>query len=107
MFDIGLTHYLVLSAVVFAIGVAVVAGRRNAIVVLMGLELILNAAALNFIAFARYSGGGGEHALDGQVVTIFVIMIAAAEAAVALGIVLNIFNNFHTINVDEADQLKD
>jgi NADH-quinone oxidoreductase subunit K len=103
MMEIGLIHYLVVSAIVFSVGFAIVAGRRNAIVVLMGLELILNAAGLNFVAFSRYVMTD----LDGQVVTIFIIMLAAAEAAVALGIVLNIFTNFRTINVDEADLLKE
>jgi len=103
MTDIGLAHYLVVSAILFSVGIAVVAGRRNAVMVLMGLELILNGAGLNFVAFSRYVLTD----LDGQVVTTFVIMLAAAEAAVALGIVLNIFNNFRTINVDEADLLKE
>jgi NADH-quinone oxidoreductase subunit K len=103
MMQIGLVHYLVVSAILFSVGIAVVVGRRNAIMVLMGLEMILNGAGLNFVAFSRYVATD----LDGQVVTIFVIMLAAAEAAVALGIVLNIFNNFKTINLDEADLLKE
>ena len=77
--------------------------RRNAILVLMGLELVLNAANLNLIAFSRYGGGN----LDGQVAAIFVIILAAAEAAVALAIVLNIYHRFQTVNVDEISSLKE
>ena len=76
--------------------------RRNAIVLLMGVELILNAAALNFVAFARYV----EHGLDGQLMTVFIIVLAAAEAAVALAIVLAIFRNFQTVHVEQVDRLK-
>ncbi len=99
----SLTPYLVVSALAFAIGVAIIIIRRNGVAVLMGVELILNAAALNFIAFSKHVAGN----LNGQVIAIFVIIIAAAEAAVALAIVLNIFTNFNTINVDEADKLRD
>ncbi len=74
-----------------------------AIMVLMGIELILNAANINFIAFARYT----TNVIDGQVVAIFVIILAAAEAAIALAIVLNIFQNFNTVNVDEINKLRD
>jgi NADH-quinone oxidoreductase subunit K len=99
----GLTHFLILSALMFSFGVFAVLTRRNAIMVLMGIELILNAANINFIAFSRYSTG----TLDGQVVAIFVIILAAAEAAIALAIVLNIYQNFATVNVDELDRLRD
>lgn len=87
----------------FSFGVFAVLTRRNAIMVLMGIELILNAANINFIAFSRYSTG----TLDGQVVAIFVIILAAAEAAIALAIVLNIYQNFNTVNVDELSRLRD
>lgn len=100
---IGLTNYLVASAVVFGVGLMVVITRRNAIAVLMGIELMINAAGLNFVAFARYSA---PETLDGQVVTLFAIVIAAAEAALALAIALNIFNNLNTVQVDEARNLK-
>lgn len=103
LMDIGLQHYLVVSAIAFALGATIIIVRRNAIAVLMGLELVLNAAGLNFVAFSRYVAGTAE----GQVVTIFIIMLAAAEAAVALAIVLNIFNNTDSIHVDEADSLKE
>ncbi len=103
LFEIGLKHYLILAAVTFSLGFAIIVTRRSAIAVLMGLELVLNAAALNFVAFSRYVAGG----VEGHVVTIFIIMLAAAEAAVALAIVLNIFNNTSSIQVDEADSLKE
>ena len=84
-------------------GVYAVLTRKNAIMVLMGIELVLNAANINFIAFSRYSTG----TLDGQIVAIFVIILAAAEVAIALAIVLNIYQTFNTVNVDEINQLRD
>lgn len=86
----------------FSFGIYAVTTRRNAIAVLLGIELILNAANINFVAFARY----GIFSMDGQIFALFIIIMAAAEAAVALAIVLNIYNNFRTINVDEARSLK-
>ena len=100
---VTLTHYLVLSAILFSFGIFAVITRRNAILVLMGIELILNSANINFIAFARYGG----MRLDGQAVAIFVIILAAAEAAIALAIVLNIYQRFHTVNVDEISTMKE
>lgn len=99
----ALSHYLVLSALLFSLGLFAVLTRRNAILVLMGIELILNSANINFIAFSRYSTG----TFDGQLIAIFVIILAAAEAVVALAIVLNIYQTFQTVNVDEISQLKD
>ena len=99
----GLNHFLILSALLFSLGIYAILSRRNAIMVLMGIELILNAANINFIAFSRYSTG----TLDGQIVAIFVIILAAAEVAIALAIVLNIYQTFNTVNVDEINQLKD
>ena len=99
----GLTHFLLISAVLFSLGVFAVVSRRNAIQVLMGIELILNAANINFVAFSRYSWGN----IDGQMISVFVILLAAAEAAIALAIVLNIYQNFNTVNVDEINQLRD
>jgi NADH-quinone oxidoreductase subunit K len=99
----GLAHFLIISALLFSMGIFAILTRRNAIMVLMGIELVLNAANINFIAFSRYSTG----AFDGQVISIFVIILAAAEAAIALAIVLNIYQNFNTVNVDEINQLKD
>jgi NADH-quinone oxidoreductase subunit K len=99
----GLIHFLILSGLLFSFGIFAVLTRRNAIMVLMGVELILNAANINFVAFSRYV----TTSLDGHVVAIFVIILAAAEAAIALAIVLNIYQNFNTVNVDEINQLKD
>ncbi len=100
---VQLAHFLIISAALFALGVYAIATRRNAIMVLMGLELVLNAANINFIAFTRYGGAN----LDGQVAAIFVIILAAAEAAVALAIVLNIYHRFQTVNVDEISSMKE
>jgi NADH-quinone oxidoreductase subunit K len=77
--------------------------RKNAIMVLMGLELVLNSANINFIAFSKFGGMN----LEGHVAAIFVIILAACEAAVALAIILNIYHNFHHINIDEVDKLKE
>ena len=95
--------FLIVSAVLFALGIYAMMTRRNAILVLMGIELILNAANINFIAFSRY---GGKN-FDGQAAAVFVIILAAAEAAIALAIVLNIYHRFHTVNVDEVSSLKE
>jgi NADH-quinone oxidoreductase subunit K len=102
MAEIGLSHYLFVSAVMLAAGLFIVLSRRNAIVILMGIELVLNGAALNFVAFNRYVGVG----LAGQLMSIFIIVLAAAEAAVALAIVLAIFRNFQTVHVDQIDRLR-
>lgn len=100
---VSLVHFLFVSAILFSLGVYAVLTRRNAIMVLMGIELILNSANINFIAFGHYSGLN----LDGQMASIFVIILAACEAAVALAIILNIFQQFNTVNVDEIDSLRE
>ena len=100
---VGLTHYLTLSGIVFGIGIMIIITRRNAIAVLMGIELLLNSAGLNFVAFSKFVA---PDFVSGQVVTIFIIVLAAAEAALALAIVLNIFNNLNTVEVTEARSLK-
>lgn len=102
MLEIGLTHYLVVSALVFCIGVAVMTVKRNAIGILIGAELVLNAANINFVACGRYRVGG----LDGQIAAAFIIVLAAAEAAIALAIFLSFYNNHATIDVDRGDALK-
>ena len=102
--EFGLDAYLLVAAMMFAIGVAVVVVRRNAIAVLCGLELILNAACLNFVAFNRYSAPADR--IDGQVFAVFVIILAAAEAAIALAIVLNLYQTTNTIEIDRADTMK-
>lgn len=102
MTELSLQHFLVLSAILFCLGLFCVLTRRNAIGILMGIEMILNSANLNYVAFARYNGG----AYDGQIFAIFVIMLAAAEAAIGLAIVLAIYQGFETIEVDATDRLR-
>ena len=102
-----LSKFLVIGALLFIIGVAGVLSRRNIIVIFMSIELILNAANLNFIAFSRYLfNTGSPNAIAGQVFTIFIIVVAAAEAAIGLGIVIALYRNKETIWVDEIDLLK-
>ena len=98
-----LNNYLYISAVLFSLGTFAVMTRRNGIAVLTGVELILNAANLNFVAFSRFGGMN----MDGHIFSLFVIVLAAAEAAVALAIVINIYNNLNTINVDDAAMMKE
>ena len=99
----SLSSYLAVSGILFLLGVATILVRRNALYVLMGVELILNAANLNFVAFARF----GDHGLDGQMIALFVVILAAAEAAIALAIVLRIFHDFGTIDITRTDSLRD
>ena len=102
-----LSKFLVIGALLFIIGVAGVLVRRNIIVIFMSIELILNAANLNFIAFSRYlQDTGNVNAVAGQVFTVFIIVVAAAEAAIGLGIVIALYRNKETIWVDEIDILK-
>jgi len=106
---IGLQHYLLLGAVLFVCGLLAILVKRNAIGILMGVELVLNAANINLVAFNRFSHGGASASalrLDGQIFAIFVIVLAAAEAAVALAIFLNFYNNFNTIDVEKAQNLR-
>ena len=100
--SVGLPHFLTVGAMLFCLGILAVMTRRNAVGLLMGVELILNAANLNFVAFARYV----EHGVNGHVIAVFVIVIAAAEAAVALAIVLAMYRNFGTVHVDTVNRLK-
>ena len=99
-----LLHYIVFSALLFSIGLAGALTRRNAILVLIGIELMLNAANLNFIAFWRYSANANE--LTGVMFVIFSIGIAAAEAAVGLAIVIAIYRHYRTTQLDNVDNLK-
>src|SRR5947207_13968065 len=106
---VGLQHYLVLAAILFVCGVLTILVKRNAIGILMGVELVLNAANVNLVAFNRFAHGhdaNGALRLDGQVFAIFIIVLAAAEAAVALAIFLNFYNNFSTIDVERAQNLR-
>ena len=99
----GLHHYLVVSGVLLVIGLFTVATRRNAVAILMGVELILNAAAINFVAFSHFVEGS----VGGMIFTIFILIIAAAEAAIALAIVLAIFRHFRAIDVEDASTLRE
>lgn len=104
---VGVSHYLAVGAVLFVCGVVVMATKRNAIGVLMGIELVLNGANINLVAFGSdvLRGGTAGLGLDGQVMALFVIVLAAAEAAVALAIALSFYNSRDTIDIDRADQL--
>ncbi len=102
-----LSKFLVIGALLFAVGVAGVLVRRNIIVIFMSIELILNGANLNFIAFARHlQEAGSANAVAGQVFTVFIIVVAAAEAAIGLGLVIALYRNRETIFVDKIDLLK-
>jgi NADH-quinone oxidoreductase subunit K len=99
---IGLVHYVVVATLLFALGLAAVMVRRNALAILMGVELILNASALNFAAYSRFAPTGPA----GEVAALFVIVTAVAEAAVALAIILNYYKLLGSVDVDEADLMK-
>jgi len=103
MLHVGLEHYLIVSTILFSLGLFGIITRKNAVMVLMGIELMLNAANINFVAFSR----NGNYGLNGQVIALFVIILAAAEAAIALAIVLNVYKTFLHINIDEIDNLKE
>jgi NADH-quinone oxidoreductase subunit K len=105
---IGVSHYLVVGAIMFVSGAVCMATKRNALGVLMGIELVLNGANVNFVAFGSdyLRPAGATLGLDGQLIALFVIVLAAAEAAVALAITLNFYNNHGTVDVDRADELK-
>ncbi len=114
-FEPTLVHFLMLSFLLFVVGVAGVLSRRNIIIIFMSIELILNAANINLVAFSRYlqlnesalaARGLTVDPLAGPVFTIFIIVVAAAEAAVGLGIVISLFRNRETIAIDEIDLLK-
>jgi len=103
LLTVGLNHFLVISAVLFSLGIYGIVTRKNAVMVLMGIELVLNSANINFVAFSHY----GNFGLNGQAIALFVIVLAAAEAAIALAIVLNVYKTFAEVNVDEIDHLKE
>ena len=102
--DYPLQWMLLVSILVFCSGLYTIMTRRNAVAILMGVELILNAANINFVAFAQYTQFGG---VQGNVFAIFVILMAAAEAAVALAIIIGIYQNFGRVDVDQADLMRD
>ena len=98
----SLNNYLLVSALLFSLGLYGVITRRNGVAVLMAVELILNSTNINLVAFARFGGMN----IAGHVYALFIIVLAAAEAALALAIIINIFNNFKTINIDDVSELK-
>jgi NADH-quinone oxidoreductase subunit K len=99
---VGLSGYLCIGTILLALGILAVLSRKNAIGILLGVELILNAAAINFVAFSRFRTG----AIDGQLVALFIILVAAAEAAVALAIILRLYRLRQTVDTDEATLLR-
>ena len=99
---IGLNHFLFVGALLFSLGLYTVLSRRNAIAILMGVELILNAAGMNFAAFSHFIEGG----VQGTLFTVFIIVLAAAEAAIALAIVLAIYQNIRNVDATEMDELR-
>jgi len=102
-----ISKFLVIAAILFIIGVAGVLTRRNLLVIFMSIELILNAANLNFVAFSRYlQDTGAGNPMAGQIFTVFIIVVAAAEAAIGLGIVIALYRNRETIWIDEIDLMK-
>jgi NADH-quinone oxidoreductase subunit K len=103
---VGVSHFLAVGAVMFVTGAVCMATKRNALGVLMGIELVLNGANVNFIAFGSPYLRQASLGLDGQFIAMFVIVLAAAEAAVALAIALNFYNNYASIDVDRAEELK-
>jgi len=100
--QIGLQHYLIVAAILFVLGLFCIMTRRHAVGILLGVELILNAAALNFVAFEHFVAGG----VTGQVFTVFIICLAASEAAIALAIVLQVYRSHRTILADQIQELK-
>jgi len=99
---IGIYHFVTVSVIIFSLGWFCVLTRRNAIGILLGIELILNAANINFVAFAHFS----DRPLDGQIFTIFIIMLAAAEAAIGLAVILGIYRNFGLTDVEQTRRLR-
>ncbi len=108
VFHISLHHFLIVSMLLVGAGVATMLTKRNAIGILIGVEMLLNAAGVNFVAFNHFlwRGVDGQPVIDGLIFTMFIIVLAAAEAAVALAIFLNYYNNFSTVDVEKADELK-
>ncbi len=102
MIHVGLQHFLVVSVIIFSVGIICVLTRRNAVAILIGIELILNAAGINFIAFSRFLG----HNLEGTVFVLFIIVLAAAEAVVALALILALQRRIQSVEVDKTTSLK-
>ena len=107
MLHIGLVHYLTVAAFLFAMGVVCCIARRNAVGILVGIELILNSANLNLVAFSHHwTGTAAADPFEGQIFAVFVIIMAACEAAVALAIIINLFHGFGTVEVDYASKMR-
>jgi len=102
MMTIGLYHYLTVSSILFVLGVIAILSRRNAIGILLGIELVMNAAGINFVAFSRYVASD----LSGQIFSLFIIVIAASEVVVALAILLRIYMNRQTIDIEDVGEMK-
>ena len=102
MMTIGLLHYLTVSGILFALGITAILSRRNAIGILLGIELVMNAAGINFVAFSRYVAAD----LSGQIFSLFIIVIAASEVVVALAILLRIYMNRQTIDIEDVGEMK-
>lgn len=100
-FYVDLTHYLILSAMLFVVGMACVLLRKNVVVMMMGIEIMLNAVNLSFVAFSKYSGK-----IEGQIMVFFVLTIAAAEAAVGLALLVTIYKRFKEVNIRFFEHLK-
>lgn len=100
---ISISHFLVVSAIIFCIGIYAVVAKRNAIMILVGIELMINASILNFVAFARYD----KINYAGQMFALFAIVLAAAAVAVGLAIILNVYRHYKTINPKNINELKD
>ncbi|MEJ5053014.1 NADH-quinone oxidoreductase subunit NuoK [Sphingobacterium sp. MYb382] len=100
---IGLTHFLVVSACIFCIGLYAVLAKKNSIMILVGIELMINAAILNFVAFGKYD----KINYGGQVFALFAIVLAAASVAVGLAIILTVYRKYKTINPEKINELKD
>lgn len=98
-----LTHFLIVSAVIFSIGIYTVLAKRNAIMILVGIELMINAAILNLVAFSRFD----KVNYGGQVFALFAIVLAAASVAVGLALILNVYRHYKTINPDNITELRD
>jgi NADH-quinone oxidoreductase subunit K len=102
MIQVGLQHFLVVSALLFTFGLVCVLTRKNAVAILIGIEMILNSASINLVAFSRYGDGG----IEGSIFVLFIIVLAAAEAVVALALILALQRRLKTVDVDQTDSLK-
>jgi NADH-quinone oxidoreductase subunit K len=103
LLDIGLIHYLVVATLLFVMGIFVMCTKRNAIGILIGVEMVLNGASINLVAFNRYNGLSN---VDGQVMSLFIIVLAAAEAALAVAICMSFYKNLATIDADRGDAVR-